>query len=179
MGTNNLTQKDLMSILEYNKDTGIFKWTKSIGSRSVVGEKAGCMSEGYVKIKIYGKKYFAHRLAWLFIEGYFPENEIDHINRNPSDNRWVNLRHVGRLCNIRNSGKRKDNSSGVTGVSWDRSNGKWVVQIGVNNKRIRLGFYKDLSSAVFARWLAEKKYGFNNCNTNSSSFSYLKDNDII
>ena len=73
------------------------------------------------------------------MEGYLPENDVDHINRIRDDNRWCNLRHVSRVCNIRNRDKFKNNTSGVTGVSWFDSRGTWRVRIAVDRKQMGLG----------------------------------------
>ncbi len=87
-----LTQERLKEVLSYNPETGIF--TRNPGIRG--GEKVGTNSHGYVSIMVDGYLYQAHRLAWLYMEGYMPEQEIDHISRKRDDNRWCNLRVVNR-----------------------------------------------------------------------------------
>ena len=88
-----LTQKKLKKILKYNSETGVFTW---LVSKSGIKRKlAGSIDrEGYRRIGIEGKNYSASRLVWLYMEGYFPEYQIDHINRIKNDDRWENLRHV-------------------------------------------------------------------------------------
>jgi hypothetical protein len=80
-----------------------------------------------MRIQINGKTYQAHRLAFLYMTGKFPPDEVDHINHEPSDNRFVNLRQVTRLENLRNQSLSKNNKSGFTGVSWYGRYSKWVA----------------------------------------------------
>ena len=86
-----LTQESLKELLIYDTSTGEFVWTKQIPGRRK--RKVGTIRpDGYVMIHIVGKFYLAHRLAWLYINGEWPEGEIDHIDRNPSNNAFANLR---------------------------------------------------------------------------------------
>ena len=174
-----LTQKRLKELLSYDPETGFFKWLISRqGAR--LGQAAGCLNyEGYGQIRINNKTYRAARLAWLYMEGYFPEYEVDHEDRDPLNNRWNNLRHVTSQCNNRNQGKRKDNKSGVTGVGWDYNVEKWRPKIGVNKKLINLGSFVDFNKAVKARWEAEVKYEFPNCKSDSSAYQYLLENNLL
>lgn len=175
MGTKRyITQEELKSKLCYDPLTGVFTWIARNTNKTKPGDQVGCLDgAGCVNIWVHGKSYRAHRLAFLWIEGYFPENEVDHINRNKADNRWCNLREVSTQCNSRNRGVRKTNSSGVTGVYPHGKLSKWVSQITENGKSHFLGQFKNFEDAVKARWEAEKKYGFPNCNTTSSAYEYL------
>ncbi len=176
-----LTQEELKRQLNYNSDTGDFTWNiKKKHSRFQIGDIAGCkVIQGYIVIKLDAKVYKAHRLAWLYMEGYLPENEIDHINRIKNDNRWKNLRHVSRKCNRRNSGIARNNKSGITGISWAKSKEKWNANIKINHKAINLGYFENKDDAVEARWKAENKYNYPTCNTTSTAFNYLKENNLI
>lgn len=170
-----LTQERLKKLLHYEPSTGVFTWIVAPANQINVGDRAGCLNgHGYRHICIDRKHYKASRLAWLYIEGYSPEFDVDHQNRIRDDDRWCNLRHVSRQCNTRNCGMRKNNSSGVTGVSWYKRASKWRAQIRVNRKSLHLGSFESKTEAVEARWNAEKKYGFPNCNSSSSAYLYLK-----
>ena len=118
---------NLKELLIYDPTTGIFNWKVKVGKHNV-GDVAGT-KQRYVRIRISGKDYMAHRLAWLYAYGCWPVNQIDHINRDKLDNRLCNLRDVPQSINQRNVGLRKDNSSGVRGVSWDSRHSAWRVQI--------------------------------------------------
>lgn len=86
--------------------------------------------------------------------------QIDHINHDRSDNRIQNLRMVTKISNGRNLTKKINNTSGVTGVSWYKSRGKWRVQIMVDRKSMHIGYFSDFESAVAARISANERYGF-------------------
>jgi HNH endonuclease/AP2 domain len=115
---------------------------------------------GYRYVDILGVGYHAHRVAWAHHYGVWPEDEVDHINHNRSDNRIVNLRNASRTTNTQNASKRKDNTSGVTGVSWDRQHQKWAAIIFTEGRNHRLGRFNDFEQAVAAREAAVQKYRF-------------------
>jgi len=139
----NLTQERLKELLDYNPDTGIFIWKVS-GHGCETGDVAGSLNNrGYRQIGIDYKVYRASRLAWLYMESYFPEHDVDHINRVEGDDKWSNLRHVSHQCNLRNCGRHRNNKSGVTGVSWHKQNEKWVAMIMAVDKQKHLGYFKE------------------------------------
>ena len=115
---------------------------------------------GYIVIKIKGILYYAHRLAWLYMYGKFPKKLMDHINHDRLDNRICNLRCVSHSGNHKNKSMAPTNTSGCTGVSWDKVNSKWLAQITHNKRAMNLGRYKTFNEAKKARQLAERKYGF-------------------
>lgn len=169
-----LTQLRLKELLNYDPKSGIFRWLVSRG-RVRRGGQAGCVKpDGYCYIGVDGKIYKASRLAWLFVEGYSPEHEIDHINRLRHDDRWKNLRHVSRQCNLRNCGNFRHNTSGVKGIYWDRWREKWRAQINVNNKQHHLGYYNDFDDAVCARLAAEQCLGWKVCDSSSPAYQFVK-----
>jgi len=134
-----LTQKQLKAVLHYDPDTGVFTWTKSFAGHRQKGKQAGSLGPKYSKgnlvykqrnIKINGKIYLASRLAWLYMTGEFPTfptNEIDHINHNPMDNSWTNLRAVNKKMNARNRSLNTNNKSGITGVFWNKNDRRRTV----------------------------------------------------
>lgn len=111
-----ITQERLKELLNYNPDTGDFTIKTSRVCRGIKDSVAGWLeSTGYIRICLDYKKHSAHRLAFLFIEGRFP-NRIDHINHIRNDNRWVNLREVTHQENSKNQSINSKNTSGVMGV---------------------------------------------------------------
>lgn len=171
-----LTQEKLKESLNYDIETGIFTW-KVLKPGVSLGEAAGGLSGyGYIKIMVNGTRHMAHRLAWLYVEGYFPENNIDHINRIRNDNRFCNLREVSHRCNMRNREVSKNNKIGVTGVTWNKRAKKYQSNIKIPGEQIYLGLFENILDAATARWEAEKKHGFPNCNTTSSAYEYIQKN---
>lgn len=172
---NKLTQRELKRVLKYDKETGIFTWKKLIYRNDLKGTEAGGLNNsGYSRIFLYGKRYLAHRLAFLYVLGYLPENDVDHINRIKNDNRWENLREATTSCNCRNSSKRKLNKSGITGVHFSKRENKWVAQICDEGKHKYLGAFKTIGEAATARFEAEVKYGYQSCDINSTAKQYLE-----
>ena len=146
-----MDQEYLKSILDYCPITGIFIWKYN-------GEEAGSVyTTGYVRIQHKGKRYFAHRLAFLYMTGKMPKY-VDHINGIRDDNSWKNLRTATKIINCQNAAKPKSNTSGCIGVR--KRDGMWIAKIGVNNKSIHLGTFLDKRDAIKARKQAERKYGF-------------------
>src|SRR5229473_2986941 len=135
------TQKRLKEILYYAPDTGIFIWLVRTACRVHIGDTAGSINDGgYIKISICDVKYQAHRLAWLYMTGEWPEYQIDHRNGIRNDNRWKNLREATHSINTQNLHKaRSDNKIGLLGVS--RSGKKFIALIQINKKQIYLGTY--------------------------------------
>lgn len=175
-----LTQKRLKELLHYNPDTGIFTWRISPNSTVKKQTIAGTIKKtGYVQIKIDRKLYQAHRLAFLYMEGYTPENEVDHIDRNPSNNRWSNLREASRICNVRNCKVSIKSKSGITGVYWYAKSRKWAATITVNKTRFFLGFHANFEEAIATRWKAEVEHNWPGCNSNSSAYLYLKEKGLL
>lgn len=114
---------------------------------------------GYMNGSVLGKRYRAHRLAWLLHYGEWPI-EVDHINGVRSDNRLINLRSVNVGINVKNRRLRTDNKSGYYGVYWSKSNKKWVAQIPKDGKVRYLGSFSNLDDAALARKIAEKEMGY-------------------
>lgn len=129
-----LTQTRLKELLHYDPESGSFtrKARSAVRCRGKVGDVLGSInSRGYLTISVDNKKYQAHRLAWLLTHGEFPPDQIDHINGIKTDNRIANLRPATRQENGQNSKKRKDNTSGFKGASFDKQRGKWKAVISV------------------------------------------------
>lgn len=174
-----LTQEKLKKIIHYDPNTGVFKWIVKRASKVTPGQIIKPNVRGRVIMAIDGKKYPAPHIAWLYMEGYFPEYEIDHINRDSTDNRWCNLRHVTHRCNLRNVAVKSNNTSGVVGVYYHKEGKKWTSQIHTAEGGKHLGMFTTFDDAVMARWQAEKAHGFSNCQTTSSAYLYLKNKGLI
>jgi len=159
-GIMELSQDYLKSILNYNPETGVFTWARFRGGM-LAGAAAGTKhSAGYVSIRIHNAPYFAHRLAFLYMDGSFPPSQVDHIDGNGRNNRWANLRLVTNLENSRNQARHARNTSGVLGVCWRERRRKWLAQIKVRGKIHYLGYFKEFDAAVSARKMAEQQHGF-------------------
>jgi len=145
----------IRQVISYCPDTGALTW---VARRCGVtaGTEAGTDHKGYKRIKIFGKLILAHRLAWALHFGKWPDEEIDHINRNRSDNRISNLREASRSGNMINR-KYPKGASGVTGVGKHKSG--WQASIRVNKRSVHLGLFQTVDEAAIARAAAEKIYG--------------------
>jgi hypothetical protein len=136
----------------------------AIGRKIKAGAEAGTVGtdrvgKKYRRVRVNGKAYFAHRLIWLYVRGYFPE-QIDHINGNGLDNRLINLRGSDSTGNSRNRRKYASNTSGHTGVYRCKPHSKWQVKIKINGVQKHLGYFHDINEAIKARKQAEIEHGF-------------------
>lgn len=137
-----ITQERLKSLFRYDALTGHFTRIKKSGPRGKVGEIAGCVGgSGRIYIKIDGKSYQAHRLAWLYTHGIFPETDIDHRNLNPQDNKLLNLRIATRAQNQANRNVLVGNKCGVKGVNFHKASNKFIAQISYQGKKFYLGVF--------------------------------------
>jgi hypothetical protein len=155
-----LTQSYLKSVLYYEPETGEF--TFLLHSRKAkIGSLAGCIDRrGYRVIRMGKKNYSLHRLAFLYMTGWFPPYEVDHVNGVRHDNRWANLRAVTARENMKNRQLSKNNTSGIIGVGWHSRSNKWQAYIAIDGALHHLGRFSDKSAAINARKEAEKKHGY-------------------
>lgn len=145
-----MTQEELKAILHYDPLTGVFTRLKAV-PKTPVGGVAGTLDhKGYIQISIKFKKCAAHRLAWLYVYGYIPEKQIDHINGIRNDNRIENLREATPQENLRNAALRSDNTSGIKGVSWSKGSSMWVANASLNGKSHYLGQFHNIDLAEIA-----------------------------
>ncbi len=171
-----LTQARVKDLFDYDNLTGDLLWKQYMGNRKI-GSPAGFISgHGHLQTAINGRSYLNHRLIWLWVHGYFPENDIDHVNRDKLDNRLENLREISHQCNVRNSGNPKNNTSGIKGVCWANGRKKWVAFLTLNGKQISLGTYSDFDNAVCARLAGEQVLNWSGCDSSSPAFKYVRDN---
>lgn len=142
----------LRKLLDYDQDTGEFTWRVSRGRMAKVGAKAGCVKRnGYIQIRIGGRDFFAHRLAWLHAKGIWPPHDTDHINGERNDNRIANLRLATRSQNQANRGAQANNTSGAKGVCWHKGIHKWVAHVRVGGEKKHLGTFvrRDEAEAAY------------------------------
>lgn len=149
---------ELKALLDYEPDTGLFRWKPREGSTReekifnsrFAGTIAGTINgHGYIQINISGRLHKAHRLAWFFVHGNCPPL-IDHINRDKTDNRLSNLREATKAQNAVNSGATSRSKTGVKGVCWSDKENKWVAYIRVDGRSKRIGAFADISAAASA-----------------------------
>lgn len=150
-----MTQDKLKSILHYNPDTGVFTWIID-SHKAKAGDIISTVNNGYVRPTINNKRYYAHRLAWLYMTGEFPK-QIDHIDLNKINNKWENLRLANDSQNNFNKDKTILNTSGFKGVSWYKNANKWRAEIKAYGKRLRIGYFTSIEDAAAAYKEAAKK----------------------
>jgi hypothetical protein len=134
-----ITQEYLKSLLSYNPDTGIFIWLEN-RRRNLKGKIAGNLDNGYINIRIDGKNYGAHRLAWLYMTGEWPYM-IDHEDMCRNNNKWTNLRLANNSTNAMNIGMRSNNKSGYKGVCYNKAEGRYVAQCYTKDGKAFLGYF--------------------------------------
>lgn len=157
-----------MDRLSYDPETGIFVWRHDIrlktgALRIAAGDRAGSAHpRGYRQIQIVlddkpiGMK--EHRLAWLFVHGEWPADQIDHINGDRADNRIANLREATNSQNMMNRKLNANSQSGIKGVSFHRGSQRWRARLQYEGKRIHLGDFKNKEAAQIAYEAAAKRH---------------------
>lgn len=161
-----ITQNKLKEILNYDPATGLFTWlvnsrNNQVKSGDIAGQVwTGVHNKSYILIGIEYRLYRAHRLAWLYMTGYFPAKHIDHINGDGCDNRFENLRSVSIKENSLNKRKYSTNKSGLTGVFWINKSSRYCAYIFKDKKKFHLGNFENIFDAACARKSAERAYGF-------------------
>ena len=159
-----LSQETLKHFFHYDPKTGQMTRIRRLDSWG--GETTcripitGKNNRGYFWVSIRRVMYLAHRLAFLYMTGKHPKNEVDHINGIRLDNRWKNLRQVASFQNSRNQGVRKDCTSGTRGVTYSNRADKWLARISHKDIRYNLGYFLNKRDAIAARLAAEIKYGY-------------------
>lgn len=157
-----ITQKELKKLLHYDPETGIFRWI--VKGKGIKKEIAGCVrkdkkvGKSYLLIRINWKLYRSHRLAWLYMHGELPANDIDHEDGNGLNNKLNNLRSVNRSENMKNMRLRVNNITGICGVHWNKKYSRWESYIKVNKKKMNLGYFDNIFDAACIRKSAETIY---------------------
>ena len=163
----------LKECFDYNPESGELVWRvrplhhfqDEVSSRLTNDRHAGKTvgaetAGGYITVSINNIQYYAHRIAWKIHAGEEPVGQIDHISGGKKDNSFSNLRAVSNRENARNQKMSSNNTSGMMGVQFDKTKGKWKAVIKVDQKKIHLGIFNDKIDAIYARYYAEQDYGF-------------------
>ncbi len=166
------TQAHMRELFDYDAATGLLRWRvlgehlfrdpNTVGRWNTkhAGQRAGSVGRaGYLKTKIDGKFYSNHRIIWLWSYGEWPEM-IGRVDHNPVNDRLSNLRVVTVSTKNRNASRAGNNTSGTTGVSFNKRAGMWRAYISVNRKQINLGFFDTKDLAISARREGQKRFGF-------------------
>lgn len=185
------TQEYLVVRFSYEEDTGTLRWKevlpedwrlsesgrKKFNTRHS-GEVAGHIFKGSsnqlsTQVRVDGKSYYVHRIIWKIMTGEEP-NTIDHIDGNPLNNKWNNLRDTDNLGNCKNFKKNKNNSSGYTGISWNKASGKWEAYIWHECKKYNLGFHTDIEDAIAIRKEKEVEFGYHENHGTDRDFTNIQ-----
>lgn len=175
---NDLTAEFIRQILDYDPETGVLTWkprvpdmftdgghsaehTCSLWNSKHAGKKAGKKhKEGYIEIWVNRVPYKAHRLAWVWMTGEWPVEQVDHENLDRSHNKWTNLRDATHGENMRNVRTKEGSTSGHKNVTWSKSHRKWVVRVTFDGERNKVFEAADLElAALVASEVIDKYHG--------------------
>lgn len=143
-----LTVDRLRSLLNYDGETGTFTWRVSRGPNRAGALAGSLRKDDYVDIGIDGRLYLAHRLAWLYVHGRWPAAEIDHRDHDRGNQKIANLRESTRSQNMANARRRRASGSGIKGVSWHRTNRRWVARVYEDGREITRRQFTDIKDAA-------------------------------
>lgn len=148
-GRKAVTQTQLKAMLHYDSATGKFFWRVARPPKIRIGDRAGCViCNRYWGIRIDNKRYYAHRLAFLYIHGRFPNGQLDHKDRDRANNRIENLREATTSQNIMNAKLHKDSYTKFKGVHQDKKRNKYGSRIIFKRKTTWLGYYESARTAA-------------------------------
>ena len=155
-----MRQEELKRILDYDAGTGDLTWKVNV--KGLKGKKAGgpreCRRGGtYWRVTVSGKRYGAHRLIWFMVTGAWPTAQIDHRDGNGLNNAWANLRLATNSQNKANTGRYKNSTTGLKGVSVERTTGKFLAQIQKDGQKVYLGLFPSPQQAHEAYLQAAKR----------------------
>jgi len=143
-----LNLRQVKELFEYRD--GDLYWKKILSNRVPKGSKvSGVNSLGYLRVRIDGECYMAHKVVWLYHYGYLPEM-LDHIDGDPGNNRIENLRLCTKTTNGYNAKLSKRNSTGLKGLTWNKVNKNWRCGFHANGERVEVGSFMDKDEAIKA-----------------------------
>lgn len=175
MKREDITPEVVRELFDYDPETGALTWRRRTSSKWHKSERGvaifngrfagspalACIDQrGYMHGHAFGLKLYAQRVAFCHFHGRWPEHNIDHDNGVRHDNRIENLFDRPQVQNARNMRRNRQNTSGVTGVSWDTKNNRWRACIGLDHKTKCLGRYRNKRNAETVRKLAERLLGY-------------------
>jgi hypothetical protein len=147
-----VTQERLKELLYYHPESGDFVWLVQPSQGTKAGTQAGCFRrDGYICITIGRKRLAAHRLAVLYMTGFWPTEEVDHGDGVKHHNWWGNLREATHSQNQFNRGAYSNSSSKIKNVRWYPNYGKYVVDVRANKKQYHVGYFDTVEEAIAAR----------------------------
>jgi hypothetical protein len=154
------TFKRVRELLDYDPETGVFRWKMNRTNGVKAGDVAGVVnaSHGYVIVCIENRRYRGHRLAWFYTHGEWPTFDLDHADADRTNNALSNLRPCNDALNVANARRRKDNTSGFKGVSWHKTKKRWFAHIRVDGVLRHLGGFSDPAAAHDAYAAAALKH---------------------
>jgi len=141
----------LKQLLSYDPETGVFRWIAEPKGGRKIGAVAGQQDGKYWRINVDRKLHRAHRLAWAFVHGEWPADQIDHRDNNPLNNAISNLRPASNAKNCANRGARSDSKSGVRGVCWHKRSQMWIAKVTKDGVEHHVGYFASLDEARAAR----------------------------
>lgn len=154
-----LPHAELLRLLAYEPGTGLFRRRVKTGGRygADVGTIAGTRKKDRIQISLRSKLYRAHQLAWFYVTGEWPADEVDHIDGDPTNNRWGNLRVVSTSINSQNKRRaQSNNKTGLLGACWLTRDRRFAATIQVDRKHRVLGYF-DTAEEAHAVYLAAKR----------------------
>jgi hypothetical protein len=153
-----ITQERLKQLLHYDPDTGVFTRIQSNRADRLGKQPGSRNTKGHVQIRLDGTLYVAHRLAWLYTNGEFPVNQLDHIDGDKTNNKIANLREATNKQNQENVPLQVNNTSGYRGVSFDKRLKKFRAYVCHNRQQITLGFFVTSELAAAAAKNARDRF---------------------
>ena len=153
-----LTAERCRELFEYDQDTGVLTWKIPYG-RQMKGSVVGYIHPtGYRRVRVGTSEYRIHRIIFLWMTGHWPVNQVDHIDGDPLNNTWINLRDVTPTQNMHNMRLRASNRTGCPGVFFIESKNYYRVRIRVAGERYHVGYFKHLNDAIQAAVAFREKH---------------------
>jgi len=151
-----ITQEMVRGRIDYNPETGAMVWRNGICAGKEVCPTP--LPTGYRRMQLKGQWFGAHRVAWLYVYGYWPQIDLDHINGDRADNRIANLRECTTAENQHNRPIHPRNTTGVPGVTWQPHRKRFQASIRINGRMKHLGRFKTVEEAGEAYRKAKALY---------------------